>query len=65
MADEIDRAQPFMEMGLENAIRMASTPSFTANGTGFCLSCEEPVATGVRWCCVACRDCWQKETGVK
>jgi hypothetical protein len=65
MADEIDQAQAFMELGLADAIRKASTPTFTAAGTGFCLSCDEPVASGIRWCCVECRNCWQKETGVK
>lgn len=29
--------------------------------TGVCLACEEPVATGRRWCDASCRDQWQKD----
>jgi hypothetical protein len=28
--------------------------------TGFCLNCGEPVADGLRWCSVECRDDWQR-----
>ncbi|GHU08344.1 hypothetical protein AGMMS50225_06810 [Betaproteobacteria bacterium] len=27
--------------------------------TGHCLFCGEPVAPGLRWCDVACRDDWE------
>lgn len=65
MADEVDLAQEFMELGLADAIRRASTPIFTAKGTGSCLFCKEPVGDGVRWCGVECRDGYQKLTGLK
>lgn len=28
--------------------------------TGSCLWCDEPVASGVRWCSSDCRDDWER-----
>lgn len=65
MADEVDQAQEKMELGLADAIRRARLPVLSARGTGRCLFCDEPVGDGVRWDSVACRDAYQKMTGLK
>ncbi len=58
MADELDLAAEREEIA-RNAALLARKPEGPA-ATGECLECEEPVGTGVRWCCAACRDEWQR-----
>ncbi|GHT86961.1 hypothetical protein AGMMS49960_06820 [Betaproteobacteria bacterium] len=57
MSDDIDRANEQAERiaSVELAWRAPAGPT----ATGFCLNCGEPVAPGLRWCDVECRDDWQ------
>lgn len=59
--DIIDAAQRAEEFELKNALQTAkrNTPKIIA--TGFCLSCEQPVEDGRRWCDAVCRDDWESE----
>ncbi len=65
MADDVDFAQEKIELGLADAIRHARAPLRRIVATGRCLWCDEMLGDEVRWCGVACRNAWQKQTGVK
>ena len=55
--DDIDRANQDQEV--YERFRKVNTKK-EAEETGFCLFCFEPVEKGRRWCCVHCRDQWEK-----
>lgn len=61
--DEIDRAQPHIEMETERLIKAARQHKPVAAATGECLFCGEEVNEGVRWCSPECRDDWEMRRG--
>jgi hypothetical protein len=58
MADIVDKADEQNEAYLRSVLarRLPGAPA----ATGRCLNCEEPLAPGVRWCDIVCRDDWQR-----
>lgn len=61
MSDELDKAAQDNDVILSAAVqeirqRAASTPTAKR-----CLNCGEKTKNGARWCCVECRDQWQRE----
>lgn len=68
--DEADNADVTIQQSLQHQLAAArSGPKIEARG--FCLHCEAtelPDGTPLgdrRWCCVGCRDDWQKATGAR
>lgn len=60
--DEIDMAQERDEIGLADAIRVASTSAPVAVATGRCLWCDEILNDTQRWCPdTDCRELWERE----
>lgn len=57
--DICDIAQKSIEFLTDVAIHAEVKDDATA--TGYCLYCGEPVSDGKRWCCVECRDEWERE----
>lgn len=55
--DEVDKAQEDQEV--YERFRRVDT-SKDAEETGYCLFCGDDVPKGHRWCCVSCRDAWEK-----
>lgn len=55
--DEIDRAQTEIEHQLRGRLAAAVTRD-SAEATGACLNCGEPLPPGHRWCDAHCRDDW-------
>lgn len=61
MSDELDKAAQDNDVILSAAvqeIRQRASPTPTAKR---CLNCGEKTKNGARWCCVECRDQWQRE----
>lgn len=61
MSDELDKAAQDTDVILSAAvqeIRQRAAPTPTAK---HCLNCGEKTKNGARWCCVECRDQWQRE----
>jgi RNA polymerase-binding transcription factor DksA len=58
MPDLADLAQIQQER-LESYTRKARKPA-APQATGYCLHCGEPLPDGRRWCCVECRDDWER-----
>ena len=57
MADEIDRANDYLETMTEFAIKNASAEAKIApNLTGKCTWCGDDVSDTRRWCSIECRD---------
>lgn len=57
--DDADLTQERQEREHDALMRASRKPA-GPQPTGRCLWCDEPVAEGVRWCCVDCRDEWQR-----
>jgi hypothetical protein len=62
MADEIDLADDIISTMLTAQIEKARKQQETAQATGFCLHCDEPITElGRRWCDSDCRDDWEAD----
>ncbi len=61
MADEVDIADEVAETILQAQIDRARKDQETVKATGHCLSCDEPLEEGRRWCDADCRDDWERE----
>lgn len=59
MADIIDQAQDKMEYELEQRIKAARGIVLPASDN--CLYCEEPTENGARFCCVECREDYERD----
>ena len=58
MVDEADVGNYYVEqatLAAEEAIRWKAG-KLEVDPTGFCLSCEESLPEGIRWCNADCRD---------
>ena len=60
MADTIDQACDREALDRERSIDAARRTVAGPVATGLCLSCDEPLTTGLRWCDASCRDDWQR-----
>lgn len=60
MSDDADVASVEIDRETSRAITNIRNEPPVAVPTGFCLECDEPVASGHRWCGVECRDQWCK-----
>ena len=58
MSDLADVADVEIERGMTVALANIRNAPPAALPTGFCLECDEPVASGHRWCGAECRDQW-------
>lgn len=67
MPDDIDRAQARDQQYQADCERERRYRAEHAAlpATGFCLYCDEPVATSVRFCGPDCRDAWDHERKLK
>jgi hypothetical protein len=59
MSDDADRADSLIESTLQDALA-AARMTMGPEATGYCLWCEEPLAEGRRWCCIECREEWER-----
>lgn len=59
-ADIIDAACEREEKDRERALECARQLCIALPATGSCYNCGEPMADGLRFCDVHCRDDWQK-----
>ena len=57
--DEIDQANEQAERYLSTSMRLRRPAGPEAKGE--CHYCGEPLAEGLRWCDVECREGWQRE----
>jgi hypothetical protein len=59
--DIADQAQ--QNEDITQRINLEHSRRFTVDAvaTGQCLSCEEPLPPGMRWCGAECRDDWQRD----
>lgn len=57
--DDIDRANDEAEQRLADVLRSRRPAGPVADGQ--CHHCDEPVASGLRWCNAQCRDGWERE----
>lgn len=62
MADDIDVAQEQQQRLHDARIQdaRARAGQLEVKATGYCLSCGEPLAAGLRFCDTDCRDDYQK-----
>jgi hypothetical protein len=56
--DEVDLAEK--EINALTRIDPKKATELEAQATGKCLWCGDPVEGNRRWCCVECRDEWQR-----
>ena len=69
MADCCDQADDQQQAHLDIAIKRAKDAVVSIEGDGVCLSCGHEVdavfihgkALVPRWCCIECRDVWDKQ----
>ena len=59
--DEADISDERETAILEASIAVVRQAPPEARETGRCLWCGEPTETGRRWCCVECRDEWERK----
>lgn len=62
MADDIDIAQENQQRLHDARINQARSRAgqLEVKATGYCLNCDEPLASGLRFCDADCRDDYQK-----
>ena len=65
MADNIDIANDLEQAFLQHALANARKEETAPQSTQTCLYCHDPVKPPKRWCCVECRDEYEREQFAK